>query len=520
MELSYIFIVGSSLTLLFIVAISAVINIKVAGSKAFLLQIVFVAIWSIGSLLEMLSTTEQEMLLWRNIEQIGVFLLPVACVYFSVDYARYDRLKKYLPLLLIVPVAAIVLIFTDSSTHIMRSGYTISTSPLFGEALSVHQTVTGVLFVSYNYLLVFISLVILFIFSRQISRGLRRQVILVLVATGLVFVLAFFKTAFLEGTRINLPIVTIYLPSGLIMFYNLYKNEFFRVSPIARDKVFDVVEMGLLVTDVSGTIVDLNPYANRILRDSFGIQKNLSGKRIDEVFREFPEWVELVLPCASGETELQIAEKGLCLIHLRVYPLQSHRGISLGSVTIMRDVTDVRRQEFALKRKAETDSLTGLLNRDSFLKALAEELRNSAKSGTRVSVMMMDLDKFKQVNDTHGHINGDRVLKAVSSVLKSVLRQEDAVARIGGDEFAAILPNTDCKEAAVIADRILAAAGRKAVTLDTQVTIPLKLSIGICDDSARTTADEMLKHADLAMYQAKSCSGNRSVTWVPPELQP
>ena len=136
MELAYIFIVASSLAFLFVVAIYALRHINIAGSKAFLLQIFFVTIWSIGALLEMLSSTEQEMLFWRNFEQIGVFLLPVCCVYFAVDYARYDRFKKFLPLLLIIPIIAIVLIFSDSSTHIMRVGYSVSSSPLFGKALS------------------------------------------------------------------------------------------------------------------------------------------------------------------------------------------------------------------------------------------------------------------------------------------------------------------------------------------------------------------------------------------------
>ena len=116
MELLYIFIVASTLTLFFIISAYAARNIHEAGSKAFLLQILCVTIWSLGSLAEMLSTTEAGMLFWRNFEQIGVFSLPVACVYFAVDYARYDRLKKYLPLLLIIPMLAIVLIFTDSRT--------------------------------------------------------------------------------------------------------------------------------------------------------------------------------------------------------------------------------------------------------------------------------------------------------------------------------------------------------------------------------------------------------------------
>ena len=148
MALLYIFVVGSSLALLFTVLFYALRNLDIPGSKAYALQIVFVTIWSIGSLLEMVSATEQAMLFWRNFEQIGVFLLPVACVYFAIDYAGYDKLKKFLPLLLIIPIAAILLIFTDSYTHLMRTGYTVTYNKLFGNAVSVDQTPLGVMFVA------------------------------------------------------------------------------------------------------------------------------------------------------------------------------------------------------------------------------------------------------------------------------------------------------------------------------------------------------------------------------------
>lgn len=513
MELIYIFIVGVSLTFLFTVAAGAFRNLSIAGSKAFLLQIAFVTIWSVGSLLEMISSTEQGMLLWRNIEQIGVFLLPVGCVYFAVDYARYDRLKKYLPLLLIVPVTAIALIFTDSSTHIMRVGYTVSYSPLFGKALSVQQTSIGRAFVAYNYLLVLVSLVILFVLSRKIAKNLRRQVMLVLFATGLVFALGFLKTAFLEGTRINIPIVTIYLPSSVILFYNLYRNNLFRVSPIARDTVFDVIEMGIIVSDSSGMIVDMNPCAVEILLAHFGMTEKPSGKKMGEVFGEFPGWVSLTQGGIIGETELKLPGEDPCFIHIRVYPLQPHRGTPVGMVTIMRDVTVLRMQESALKAKAETDSLTGLLNRDSFMELFVEKLSDSVLTGKNVSVLMMDLDKFKSINDTHGHDGGDLVLMAFANVLKEVLRHEDAIARIGGDEFEAVLPGVGRKEAMEIANRILKAANNTVVQIGAGANIRLKLSIGVCDNRIAKSAQDMLKCADKAMYIAKGRAGNCCVEW-------
>jgi len=512
-ELGYIFIVGSSLVLLFIVCAFALRNLNIAGSKAFVLQIVCVTIWSLGSLFEMLSETEQSMLLWRNIEQIGIFLLPVACVYFAVDYSGYDRLKKYLPLLLVIPCVAILLIFTDSSTHLMRTGYTISSSQMFGKALSVHQTLLGKVLVSFNYLLVMISLVTLFVFSRKVTKSLRKQVVLILIAQGLVFVLSLLKSAFLEGTSINIPIVAMYLPGALILFSNLFSNNLFRVSPIAREKVFDVIEMGLLVTDITGMISDTNPCATKILGSSFCIQEKLTGTKMSDVFVSFPEWVELTKQNTAGELELRLTCGKVSFIHIRVYPLQNHAGTQIGSVSIMRDVTELRVQELTLKAKAETDNLTGLMNRESFSEAFSKKLFEAVLLGESVSVLMMDLDKFKSINDTYGHDAGDRVLKAFAGVLRDVLRREDLVARIGGDEFEALLPGVGSKEALEIANRILKAANQCVVTVGDDVKVQLKLSIGVCDNGASEDESEILKYADKAMYMAKNGAGNRCVVW-------
>ena len=503
MSLLYVFIVSLSLALLITVMVYALRNREIPGSKAFVLQIICVTIWSLGSLFEMLSQTEQAMLFWRNFEQIGVFLIPVACLYFAIDYAGYDRFRKYIPLFAIIPVISILLIFTDSYTHLMRTSYTVSYNPLFGNALSVKQTLLGTILVSYNYFLVLISLLTLLIFSRKVSRSQRKQVLLVIFATALVFILAFIKTLFFEGTAFNLPVVTMYLPGGLILFYNLFRNKFFQLSPVAREKVFDVIEIGIIVTQNKGVVVDINPFARQIMHSCLNFEPASPGMDICETFQVYPEWVSLLEQNAYGTLEIQVQGTDDCFVEIRVYPLQSNSGRSIGAVSLLRDVTQLRKQEFTLRTRAETDFLTSLMNRDRFLREFHSLMNDNNVAKMPVSVLMMDLDKFKSINDAYGHDAGDRVLVAIADVLRAALRQGDAIARIGGDEFAAILPNVGKHDAAVIAERIIQTAGERLVAVDAQTSVPLKLSIGICDNSETSSADEMLKRADQAMYAAK-----------------
>ena len=271
--------------------------------------------------------------------------------------------------------------------------------------------------------------------------------------------------------------------------------------------------MGIIVTDNLGMIVDKNPFASELLGIKFGIQKPLIGMKLSEIFGAYSQWMKLVENYATGETEIEITGDNHYYIDVKVYPLHSQQKTPVGAVTIMRDVTDIRMAESILKTKAQTDSMTGLLNKESFMTEFSNRLKESKISKMKLSVLMMDLDKFKGINDTYGHDSGDRILVTFSEVLKNVLRQEDVIARMGGDEFAAILPGADRKKAMEIANRILKIASEKVVWLEAETSVCISTSIGICDNESVETADEMLKFADYAMYQAKNASGNNCVIW-------
>jgi diguanylate cyclase (GGDEF)-like protein len=239
----------------------------------------------------------------------------------------------------------------------------------------------------------------------------------------------------------------------------------------------------------------------------------LAGRKLKEVFGEYPQWVEFAQNNIVGELEVEKNDGCPHFIHVSVYPLQSIKGSPVGSVSIIRDITAARLQEFALIKKAERDSLTGLLNRNGLMDAFERILTESAGMGERVSVLMMDLDNFKGINDTFGHDGGDRVIIALADLLKEVLRQKDAIGRLGGDEFVAILPGVNRTEAKVIAQRILTVAEKKDGDIMEGTSIRFTLSIGICDNTNVKWAEDILKCADKAMYMAKNKNRNCCVVW-------
>ncbi len=167
----------------------------------------------------------------------------------------------------------------------------------------------------------------------------------------------------------------------------------------------------------------------------------------------------------------------------------------------------------ALEHQAEHDSLTGLPNRTLLLRRLDRALVAIELSNQHVTLMMLDLDGFKEVNDTYGHSAGDQVLVQVARRVVTSVRDVDSVARLGGDEFAVLLAQGPVDNAAVIARRVLATL-ELPLSLRT-TTVSVAASIGIATGSLGDTADELLRNADLAMYAAKAAGGNGFALYKP-----
>jgi diguanylate cyclase (GGDEF)-like protein len=148
---------------------------------------------------------------------------------------------------------------------------------------------------------------------------------------------------------------------------------------------------------------------------------------------------------------------------------------------------------------ASTDPLTGLGNHRTFQSRLEQEVERAHRSGRALSLALIDVDRFKQINDTFGHLAGDRVLAEVAARLRAAMRDEVLLARIGGDEFAALLPDTSGADAAQLSARLHAVVRREPVDDDLRVTV----SIGVSELGPGEAAQDLHQHADDALYAAK-----------------
>ncbi|CAH2031186.1 diguanylate cyclase [Trichlorobacter ammonificans] len=172
-----------------------------------------------------------------------------------------------------------------------------------------------------------------------------------------------------------------------------------------------------------------------------------------------------------------------------------------------------------LELMVRTDILTGLANRMEMLNQLGIEVKRSERHHKTFSLLLGDLDLFKQINDTFGHLAGDRVLRQVASRLRDKLRSEDVCARWGGEEFMILLPETSLDQAVVVAEKLAAAVREKEIVWDRQ-PIRITISFGVGEFSVGSSIDEFIQRVDNALYVAKNTGRNRVERATSPRSRP
>jgi diguanylate cyclase (GGDEF)-like protein len=172
-------------------------------------------------------------------------------------------------------------------------------------------------------------------------------------------------------------------------------------------------------------------------------------------------------------------------------------GASIGNIKLFEKI----------QRQATTDGLTGLVNHKTFYEILEKELWRSRRYGGRISLIMVDVDNLKNINDAYGHRAGDKAIREISRRIKECIRQIDTAARYGGDEFAVILLNSSLDDATIVAQRMVDAVANSHTTWQRE-QIPLSISVGLGQYDADSTPEDITNRSDQALYLAKQAGKN------------
>ncbi|HUX02645.1 MAG TPA: diguanylate cyclase [Phycisphaerae bacterium] len=308
-----------------------------------------------------------------------------------------------------------------------------------------------------------------------------------------------FVRAVVETSEI--VIISVALPDGAITLFNRGAE---RVTGYARDEV-----LGRRYREVLLPPDDV-PLAKKVGRaildgrfDPVGSHEHLIVTKSGE--RRLVSWTFTVSRDPKGAGRCDVVAYGLDVTEQR--RMQS---------SLEQAKADLERANAELKRLAATDSLTELVNRRQANILLEREIARSRRAESPVGIVMIDLDRFKIINDTHGHDVGDAVLVHVARTLRSRLRSTDIVARYGGDEFLLVLPDTGLEDAARVADVLRDRMESVPVSCGAaQVFLRASFGVTVLRPGENSTITDLVRMADEAMYSAKGLGGGRVVTWGP-----
>jgi diguanylate cyclase (GGDEF)-like protein len=200
-------------------------------------------------------------------------------------------------------------------------------------------------------------------------------------------------------------------------------------------------------------------------------------------------------------------------IDFMIGPVRDSYGQIVGLLPTAVDITQRKQLEEELNRQAQLDYLTGLPNRRSFMERGVVELSRTQRYDNSMSILMLDIDLFKQINDVYGHQVGDQVLKTLAMIFQEVLRNEDITGRLGGEEFGVVLPETGIDKAAEVAERLREVISTTEVSLPMGLKIHFTASIGIAAlENKNSNFNMLLNESDKALYRAKQAGRNRVST--------
>lgn len=494
-----LFVIGFSFIVLFLYSLSKHRN-RVSG--LFSLMCLAIAIYIIGYGGELQAENLEQIKLFIKMEYFGAPFMTAFWLLFS--YKFYFNKNPTLKLKVIVMIIPLITLFLSSTNEYHQLIYT-NISVVQYHSFIIADLAKGPWYfvnVFYSYIILTIGSVAFYKAWRNSLYAMGKQSFLMFIGTlfpGIMNIIYLIGLApyGLDLTPFGLCILAV------LYFIALFRYDFLDMGEIIKSVAFSKIKEGIIVIDDKNRLIDFNNAAKEVFN-------SLKVANIGLDITTFENMKEIV-EHKSNPFEMKVIQDE----HEKYYEFRTtdltEKNRIVGYVFFIRDITKQREMIKKLDTMASYDDLTKVYNRRRLMEEGEKELLRVKRYKSVLSVLMIDIDFFKNVNDRYGHLAGDEVIKAVINACKERIRGTDVIGRYGGEEFMIILPEADLENALSIAEHI-----RKHIE-DMEImicknTIKITVSIGVAstaDNNEEINIMNIINRADLALYNAKSNGRNR-----------
>jgi len=500
------------------IAFHAFTSMKTPGARVFGILCVASAIYTVGYAMELMNTSLHAIDFWGKFQYVGLSFIPALWVLLSIDYgnnrARYNNVFYFF--LLMIPMITVFMRFTNEVHHLYYTEMSLVSNGHF----TLLQFTKGPWY--YVHVVYFIACGSYstrnYIVLSQKTKALMRIQSLIMASASIIPMIAILMNV--VGTfpyGVDAGPFAVFFVFMLLMF-GMYRYNILSLIPKARDKAFDWIQDGVLVLDMNFRLIDMNTAAKKYFRQLTFLK---NGAELEDVFahqetiaRRIRSWStdpQRVSEDLSFEIEDELSGS-LRHFNVRLSKLYEN-AIQIGTIIILSDVTASKNMMEQLANLARVDEMTGLMNRRYFFERIHYEVDRANRNGSSLSLILFDLDLFKNVNDRYGHAAGDLILRNVADCCRQALRNVDLFARFGGEEFIVYLPDCSLTDAIDVAERLRSSI-EKEITFYMGNEIRITASFGVSNHDCAIQGEcldvnELIRAADEASYIAKREGRNR-----------
>ncbi|MGD7044380.1 histidine kinase N-terminal 7TM domain-containing protein [Jeotgalibacillus proteolyticus] len=477
------------------------------GVQPYFYLTLFSSVFTFAYALELASPSLEQMRFWLRIEYLALPFIPVFTLLMCLEYAG-KKIPQWISLsLFVIPIMTIFFHNTNELHHFYYSSIGLQPDTPFpvlklewGPWFYVHSI--------FVFLCLMYSIIVLILQLKQPLFRFRMQIITMAAGLVMPIIANHFYLNGLSPHGIDLGPVSM---SASFLFHGaaILSYQVFNVSPIARETVFENMRDGVMVINQNGVLMDFNETMKQMLPV---LKSKKIGSRIEDVLRNNPSLLAVLTKGKECEERVLLHNQWIH-VQIRFSPLWNKTKV-IGQIITFADITDRVHIQEKLQYLASTDGLTKLFNRCHFHSRADDLFNRYEQEGGVVAIVMVDIDHFKSINDTFGHITGDAVLQNTAKLIKECLTEKDIIGRYGGEEFIVCLPERTREDVLALTERMRNSLMESSISIGDK-TISVTASFGVSaacispgDESCK---DSLIQQADTALYEAKRSGRNRVI---------
>lgn len=473
-------------------------------AKLFMWYTLTSLIYCLGYAFSLTSTSLEQLRLWNIVQYLGLPFFPPLGLLFVMQYLGYKLERKRTIALLAFPLLTLIINVTNKYHHFYYRVYDIHS--VLGVPFS--EIERGTWFAVHNiYICCCMLAALLLLCSRwkETVSVYKPQLLALICGQLLPIVTAFLLFIGVTPDGID-PVPMVLWFSSVLYLWSITSSRMLSIMPIAKDTIFNNMSDGVFVLNGSYQLIE----DNQACKDMFSkLDQSMIGKPFDQVWymltgQSFPVQLDTI----SDKLNTTIHQASF-VYQLRISKLQQSNSNS-GFLIIFTDITALHTLQQKLEHQAYYDELTQLFNRRAFFQQSEQSLMKAKDNLSSFTIILFDIDFFKQVNDTYGHQIGDQVLVHVAQICKAELREHMLFARYGGEEFVLALTGYTLVEGEKFANHLRFCIEQKPLVNNEQV-VQVTSSFGVSETTGamEETIYQLLRKADEALYAAKRAGRNQ-----------